>query len=195
MTTPGQTLPKTLEDFSSKIPALLLLQRMGYTYLNPELALAARGGKTGELILRQVLVEVLSGRRFTWKNREYPLSANAVAEIVRRLSSPSLVDGLVSASEMIYTHLTLGVTVTEFVDGQTAQVTIPLIDWNDSSNNLLHVTDEYEVLNSAGTGHRRPDVVCFVNGIPLAIIEAKRPDPHNANKDMLAEGISQHLRN
>lgn len=195
MTLPGQTLPKTLEDFSSKIPALLLLQRMGYTYLNPEQALAARGGKTGELILRQVLVDVLSSRRFSWKNREYPLSANAVAEIVRRLASPSLVDGLVNASEAIYTHLTLGVTVTEFVDGQTAQVTVPLIDWKDPANNRLHVTDEYEVLNSSGTGHRRPDVVCFVNGIPLAIIEAKRPDPHNAHKDMLTQGITQHIGN
>ncbi|MET0106067.1 MAG: type I restriction endonuclease subunit R [Sedimenticola sp.] len=195
MTPPGQTLPKTLEDFSSKIPALLLLQRMGYTYLNPEQAMAARGRKTSEFLLRQVLVDVLSGRRFTWKGKEYPLSANAVAEIVRRLASPSLVDGLVNASETIYTHLTLGVTVTEFVDGQTAQVTVPIIDWKQPANNRWHITEEYEVLNSTGTGHRRPDVVCFINGIPLAIIEAKRPDPHNANKDMLAEGISQHLRN
>ena len=41
------------------------------------------------------------------------------------------------------------------------------------------MTDEFEVLNTGGTGTRRPDVVCFVNGIPLAVIEAKRPDPHN----------------
>lgn len=189
------TLPKTLEDFSSKIPALLLLQRLGYTYLPPTQALAARGGKIGEWLLREVLIEELRGRRFTWKGKEYSLSSNAVADIVRRLSSPPLVDGLVSASEVIHTHLTLGMTVTEFVDGQTAAVTIPLIDWHNPANNRLHVTDEFEVLNSAGTGQRRPDIVCFVNGIPLVIIEAKRPDPHNPKKDMLAEGISQHLRN
>ena len=96
-----QTLPKTLEDFSSKIPALLLLQRLGYSYLSPEQALAMRSGKTSELILRQVLVDVLSGRRFSWKGKEYALSTNAIAEIVRRLASPSLVDGLISASEAI----------------------------------------------------------------------------------------------
>lgn len=195
MVAPGTTLPKTLEDFSSKIPALLLLQRLGYTYLNPQQALALRGGRTGECLLREVLIEQLRGRRFSWKGREYPLSSNAVADIVRRLASPPLVDGLVSASEAIHTHLTLGVTVTEFVDGQTAQVTIPLVDWYYPERNRLHVSDEYEVSNSAGTGLRRPDIVCFVNGIPLAVIEAKRPDPHNPKKDMLAEGISQHLRN
>lgn len=195
MSTLPLTLPKTLEDFSSKIPALLLLQRMGYTYLNPEQTLKARSCKKSEWLLREILIKELRDRRFTWKGKEYPLSSNAVADIVRRLSAPPLVDGLVSASEALHTHLTLGVTVTEFVDGQTAQVTIPLIDWHTPDNNRLHVTDEYEVLNSSGTGHRRPDIVCFVNGIPLAIIEAKRPDPHNPKKDMLAEGISQHLRN
>ena len=70
MSVPSHTLPKTLEDFSSKIPALLLLQRLGYTYLNPEQALAERGGKTSELLLRRVLVEVLSNRCFSWKGKE-----------------------------------------------------------------------------------------------------------------------------
>ena len=91
--------------------------------------------------------------------------------------------------------MTLGITVTEFIDGKRAQPTIPLIYWDDPGRNRFHVTDEFEVLNTSGTGTRRPDIVCFVNGIPLVVIEAKRPDPHNPRKDMLAQGISQHLRN
>jgi type I restriction enzyme R subunit len=74
-------------------------------------------------------------------------------------------------------------------------ITRVIIDWENPANNCFQVTDEFEVLNAGGTGTRRTHVVCFVNGIPLVCIEAKRPDPHNPHKDMLKEGISQHLRN
>jgi len=187
--------PKTQEIYSSHIPALQVLMNMGYAYLPPEEAMKQRGGNTGEVLLREVLIGELRKRRFTWKGIEYPLSNNAIDEIVRQLASPGLGEGLQTANERIYDRMTLGITVTEFIDGKKAQPTIPVIDWQNPENNQFHVTDEFEVLNTAGTGLRRPDIVCFINGIPLAVIEAKRPDPHNPHKDMIKEGISQHIRN
>lgn len=189
------TIPETKEVFSSQIPALQVLMAMGYEYLSPTQALAYRGGQTSEVLLRTVLIAELRKRRFNWKGQEYPLSNNAIDDIVRQLASPGLGEGLLSANERLYDHLTLGLTVTEFIDGKKAQPTIALIDWENPANNCFQVTDEFEVLNAGGTGTRRPDIVCFVNGIPLVCIEAKRPDPHNPHKDMLKEGISQHLRN
>lgn len=56
---------------------------------------------------------------------------------------------------------------------------------------MFHVTQEFEVERTAGHELRRPDIVLFVNGIPLAVIECKRPDL----KDPIAEAISQNLRN
>jgi type I restriction enzyme R subunit len=188
-------IPETKEVFSSQIPALQVLMAMGYEYLSPAQALAYRGGQTSEVILRSVLIAELRKRRFNWKGQDYPLSNNAIDDIVRQLTSPGLGEGLLSANERLYDHLTLGLTVTEFIDGKKAQPTIALIDWENPVNNCFQVTDEFEVLNAGGTGTRRPDIVCFVNGIPLVCIEAKRPDPHNPHKDMLKEGISQHLRN
>jgi len=188
-------IPETKEVFSSQIPALQVLMAMGYEYLSPTQALAYRGGQTSEVLLRSVLIAELRKRRFNWKGQEYPLSNNAIDDIVRQLASPGLGEGLLSANERLYDHLTLGLTVTEFIDGKKAQPTIALIDWENPTNNCFQVTDEFEVLNAGGTGTRRPDIVCFVNGIPLVCIEAKRPDPHNPHKDMLKEGISQHLRN
>lgn len=188
-------IPETKEVFSSQIPALQMLMAMGYEYLSPAKALAFRGGQTSEVLLRSVLIAELRKRRFNWKGQEYPLSNNAIDDIVRQLASPGLGEGLLSANERLYDHLTLGLTVTEFIDGKKAQPTIALIDWENPANNCFQVTDEFEVLNAGGTGTRRPDIVCFVNGIPLVCIEAKRPDPHNPHKDMLKEGISQHLRN
>ena len=45
-------------------------------------------------------------------------------------------------------------------------------------------------MRSASKDHYRPDLVLFVNGIPLCVIECKRPDI----KDSLTQAISQHLR-
>ena len=187
--------PETKELFSSHIPALHVLMAMGYQYLSPDEVHRARGGNNAEVLLREVLVEELKKRRFTWKGQDYPLSTNAIDEIVRQLASPGLGEGLLTANERIYDRLTLGITVTEFIDGKRAQPTIPLIRWDDPGRNQFHVTDEFEVLNTSGTGTRRPDIVCFVNGIPLVVIEAKRPDPHNPRKDMITQGVSQQLRN
>jgi len=111
------------------------------------------------------------------------------------LSSPQLQEGLDVANEKIYNAITLGITVTEFIDGKKHSVTVPIIDWNEPERNSFLVTEELEVLSTSGTHTRRPDIVCFVNGLPLAIIEAKRPDSGNPNKSMVDEGVSQNIRN
>ena len=110
-------------------------------------------------------------------------------------SSPGLNEGLLTASERLYERLSLGITVTEFIDGKRHAATIPVIDWQDATQNRFHVTEELEVTSAGGAHTRRPDVVGYVNGLPLVIIEAKRPDPSNPGKDRVDEGISQHLRN
>jgi type I restriction enzyme R subunit len=185
--------PNTAELYSAHIPALATLVSLGWRYMSPADCLAARGGNTG-VILRTVLVEELRRRTFDYKGTTYPLSTNAIDQIVRDLSAPALNEGLLTANEKLYNALTLGITVTEFVDGKKHSVTVPIIDWKRPFDNSFIVTEELEVLAVAGTHTRRPDIVCYVNGIPLVVIEAKRPDG-NASKSMVDEGISQMLRN
>lgn len=150
------------------------------------------------VLLKSILVDVLKKRRFEYKGRFYPLSANGIDQIVRELSTPGLHEGLLSANQRIYDKLVLGITVTEFMpDGKKHYATIPIVDWNDptGTNNRYHVTEELELMRSDGILTRRPDIVCYVNGIPLIVIEAKRPDSKNPNTSMVDEGVSQHLRN
>lgn len=188
-------VPQTREHYSAHIPALHLLCNLGWDYLSATDCLALRGS-TREVILRPRLIEVLQTRRFEYKGAWYPLSPSGIDQIVRELSALSLAEGLLPANERLYGKLALGITVTEFMpDGKKHQPTIHVIDWADPAANRWEVTEELEVLATQGTHHRIPDVVGYVNGLPLVVIEAKRPESGSDGKAMVEEGVSQHLRN
>mgnify|MGYP002779369355 CR=1 FL=1 len=186
--------PNTAEIFSAHIPALATLVALDWEYLPAAKCLAIRGGNQA-VLLTSVLVEELRRRRFTYRGKDYPLSPNAIDQIVREISAPALSEGLMTANERLYNMLALGIAVTEFVDGKKISVTVPIVNWGQPLANSFIVTDEYELLATDGTHTRRPDIVGFVNGIPLLVIEAKRPDSGNPNKSMVEEGISQTIRN
>lgn len=187
--------PKFQEEYSAKIPALTLLTNLGWEFINPENALAARSGKTNELVLKEVLRKELQKRRFIFAGKEYPLSDKAIDNIIHEVSTPALNEGLTIANERLYNHMLYGISVTEFINGKKANPTIFLIDWADFSNNSFMFTEEYNVLRTNNVDQRRPDIVCFVNGLPLVVIEAKRPDGNSNKGPTIDEGVSQHLRN
>ncbi|ELJ8738980.1 type I restriction endonuclease subunit R [Vibrio parahaemolyticus] len=190
-----QYTPKFQEEYSAKLPALTLLTNLGWSFLSPELALAARGGKADEVVLRQVLRSELQKRTFIFAGKSYPLSEKAIDNLIAEVCSPALNEGLLTANERLYNHLLYGISVTEFVDGKKASPTVALIDWQNPANNSFVFTEEFTVTRSGRVENRRPDIVCFVNGIPLVVIEAKRPDGNTKKGPTIDEGISQSLRN
>jgi type I restriction enzyme R subunit len=188
------TTPQGNEQHSSHIPAIATLINLGWIFLPASKCQALRGNQR-DVVMKPILEQVLRRRRFEFKGEEYPLSDQAIDQIIREITTPSMAQGLMDANQSVYDMLALGITVTEFVGGKKAQPTIHLIDWENLDNNEFHVTEEMDVLSAQGTHTRRPDVVAFVNGIPLAVIEAKRAASGNPNKNMVEEGISQNLRN
>ncbi|MDV2452045.1 type I restriction endonuclease subunit R [Xanthomonas hortorum] len=187
--------PDTREQASAQLPALHLLCNLGWRYLSSAHCLALRGS-TREVLLLPRLIETLQSRRFDYKGQTYPLSPSGIDQIVRELSALPLGDGLLAANERLYQLLTLGITVTEFMpDGKKHQPTIAVIDWGDAAHNLWDITEECEVLSTHGTHTRTPDIVGYVNGLPLVVIETKRADAGHAGKSMVAEAVSQQLRN
>lgn len=190
-----KSVPKFQEEYSAKIPALALLCNLGWTFLPPEAALAAREGKTSEVVLRDVLRNQLKKKRFTFAGQEHSISGQSVENIIHEICSPPLNEGLGVANEKIYNHLLYGISVTEFVNGKKTSPTISLIDWQRPENNSFLFTEEFCVLRTGGVEHRRPDIVCFVNGIPFVVIEAKRPDGNAKKGPTIDEGISQNIRN
>lgn len=190
-----QYTPKFQEEYSAKLPALTLLTNLGWSFLSPEQALAARDNKFDQVVLRQQLRSVLAERTFVFAGKTYPLSPKSVDNLVSELCSPALNEGLQAANERLYNHLLYGMSVTEFVDGKKVSPTIPLIDWHNPPNNRFTFTEEFRVTRAGGIESRRPDIVCFVNGLPLVVIEAKRPDGNAKKGPTIEDGISQSLRN
>lgn len=179
------------EDNSSLLPALELLQKLGWQYLSPTDALALRGGVTNKVVLEGVLESWLAqNNRFEVGGHSHAFSERNIKQAVQRLSGFRF-EGLHTSSTQLYDLLMLGASYEETVDGNKRSYNMAYIDWQHPANNVYHVSDEFSVERSGSTEHYRPDVVLFVNGIPLAVIECKRPD----KKGALEEAISQHIRN
>lgn len=180
-----------LEDLSSLLPALQLLQNMGYSYLTPSEALALRGGRKSVCVLEDVLTQQLQKlNRITFKGQDYPFSEANIKSAVQSLAHMPF-DALITNNEAVYDLLTLGKSLEQTIEGYTRSFSLHYIDWKNPENNVFHVSDEFEVEKRNSKQTRRPDIVVFVNGIPLVVIECKRPDI----KDAVKEAISQHLRN
>ncbi|WP_286235343.1 type I restriction endonuclease subunit R [Thalassotalea sediminis] len=189
------------EEFSAKVPALTLLTNLGYTFIPPSECEALKGNtlanekkSTHQVILLPVMRAFLAKQTFSFSGKQHTLSEAAIDKVMHELN-PAMNLGLKGANEKIYNALMYGVSVTEFIDGKKASPTIKLIDWHKIDNNQFHFTEELVVQNAEGTGNRIPDIVCFVNGLPLVVIEAKRPDSNKEGKSTNAEAISQHIRN
>jgi len=180
-----------LENIISQLPAIALLQNIGYEYLTPQEALAKRGGKRSRIVLEKILTAQLSKlNQIEHRGKTHPFSDINIQKAVAAISQIPY-DALYTTSQELYDLLTLGKSLEQIIDGDKKSYPLQYIDWHNLANNVYHVTDEFEIERRNSTQTRRPDLVLFVNGIPLVVIECKRPDL----KDALNEAISQQLRN
>lgn len=186
-------IPSFKENHISQIPALQMLQKLGYQYLSQEEALQLRGNKTANVlledILRKQLREINSIQVST--NKTSIFTNENIERGILALKDLPMNEGYIHASETAYNIIILGKALEQSIDGDKKSFTLQYIDWKNTENNVFHVTEEYSVMRSASKEHYRPDLVLFVNGIPFCIIECKRPDM----KEPLNQAISQHLRN
>jgi len=177
------------EKYLSQIPALQQLINLGFEYLPQEQALAARQGKTGNVLLEDVLREQLRKiNRIQHKGREYLFSEENIQSAVQRLKNVRY-DGLLKTNEAVYELLTLGTALEQNIEGDTRSFTLRYVDWDDWRNNRFHVAAEFSVNRSRSEETARPDIVLFVNGIPFVVIECKSP------KVEVEQAISQSIRN
>lgn len=165
------------EKHQSQVPALQLLVALGFTPLSQEEALRLRGGRLRNVVLDDVLAEQLMRiNRFTHRGREYSFDLEDAHEAMRRLKpTPDRLKGLRGTNQDIYDTLVLGTTITKSIDGDSKSYSFRYIDWERPENNVFHVTAEFSVERTASSHTKRCDIVAFVNGIPILVIENKRP--------------------
>jgi type I restriction enzyme R subunit len=110
-----------------------------------------------------------------------------IGRVLRALNQARALSGsktLYDANRAVYGLLRYGVKVSPDVGEQ--HITVWLIDWNTLGNNDFAVAEEVTV---AGVNDKRPDLVLYVNGIALGVLELKR------STVAVSEGIRQNLAN
>lgn len=159
----------------SQNPALELLQSMGYTYISPQDCDKQRGSRYHVLLKDILRGQLRRLNRYTYAGTENEFSSANIERAIDDLDEP-LFDGLVRTSEKIYDALLLGKSYQEVVgEGKLLSFNLKYIDWDNFSNNVFHVTEEFAVDSQDKQHNARPDIVLFINGIPFAVIECKAP--------------------
>lgn len=177
------------EKYLSQIPALQELIALGYDYLSPEQALTYRNGKTSNVLLESVLRKQLQKfNRIHHKGKAYYFSETNIQEAIQKLKNVKY-DGLQKTNEAIYDLITFGTALEQQIDGNRKSFNLNYIDWQTPKNNVFHVVPEFAVERNRNTKTARPDIVLFVNGIPLAVIECKSPNVG------IEQAVSQNIRN
>lgn len=177
------------EKYLAQIPALQVLINLGYEYLPSEKVSAERQGKTGNILLESILRSQLKQlNRINYKGREFLFSEENIQTAIQTLKNIKY-DGLLRTNETVYDLITLGKSLEQSIEGDSKSFTLNYIDWKNWQRNVFHVAAEFKVARSRSNETARPDIILFVNGIPLAVIECKSPDVE------IEQSVSQSIRN
>lgn len=154
-----------------------LLENQGFSYLAPEKQEAERKD-LGEVVLLNRLKNSIDTL-----NTTIPDEAKEQAlKQVLNLPSQNLIDN----NEAFHKMLTEGIEVEYLTESGIKGDKVWLIDWQEVLNNEFIVCNQFTVTENNMT--KRPDVVIFVNGLPLVVIELKNPADENAT---VAKGFTQ----
>ncbi|MEZ0484977.1 type I restriction endonuclease subunit R [Fibrella aquatica] len=166
--------PSLRENDASKIPALHLLVQMGYVPLTPTQALTARGGRSSAVLLEDILLAQLQRiNSISYRGRDYAFSDTNLNAALLALRDLPVQDGFTAATKTVYDLITLGKSFEQVIEGDRKSYSLRYVDWEHPENNVYHVVPEFSVLRTQRSDAYRPDLVLFVNGIPMGVIECK----------------------
>jgi type I restriction enzyme R subunit len=125
---------------------------------------------------RQVLLIERLRRAVAALNPNVPQAVreDAVKQVVD-LGTPVLL----AANRQFHRLLVAGVPVQYSLDGETRGDFVRLVDWADPTRNEWLAVNQFSITGPHHT--RRPDIILFVNGLPLVLIELKNPADANAD--------------
>jgi type I restriction enzyme R subunit len=151
------------------------LSTLGYAVLSD-----AEIGPDGKVSEREAYSDVLLQKRFTAAIEKLnpSIPAEARGDALRKILATEHAS-LAQENRRLHRLIVEGVDVEFFgEDGTIRGDTVRLIDFDDFAANDWIATSQFTVIE--GSVERRPDVVLFVNGLPLSVIELKAPGNENA---------------
>ena len=154
--------------------AIELFGQLGYKYLyGPDIA------PDGENAMRERLEDVVMEKEL--RKAVYRINDGLSEEVcdeaigqVLRIASPDVL----ANNEQFHRMLTEGVAVSAHKDGAERGELVWLVDFENVENNDFAVINQYTIVENGK--NKRPDVILFVNGLPLVVIELKNAADENA---------------
>lgn len=152
--------------------AIEILRDMGYCYeFGPDISLG--GDFEDRKDYREVVLATRVQNALVRINRDLP--NEALEEAFRQLitfNSPLLEEN----NQYFHKLLVEGISVSVTENGTIRTKSAFIIDFENVSNNEFMVTNQFTIIEN---GERRPDLILFVNGIPLVVIELKSASDEN----------------
>lgn len=151
------------EDFFEQTLIERLVEKHGYEFLHgPDVARST--SEYRDVFLPGVLPAALARI-----NKELPNAA--IQEAILKLSN---IEGgnLEQRNETFTDYLQSGVEVRYFDGKEERSDIVRLLDFDEPENNTFHVVNQWTFVEYS---EKRPDVICFVNGMPLVVFELKSP--------------------
>jgi len=125
---------------------------------------------------KQILLEADLQAAFERLNPHLP--ASCFEQVWQKLSKPESLD-LVINNRTFHRMLLEGVSVTYKKQDDWVHDHAFLVDFNHVANNRFVAINQFTILGTKQP--RRPDIICFINGIPFAVLELKSPTDENAD--------------
>lgn len=162
-----------------------LFKQMGYDYeYGPDIERNYREPVDKEE-LRKCLCSINAISLATLNNNEFD---DVIDEAIRKITSIN--EGtLEQRNEQFTDYLQNGVEVSFTISGRTETAIVRLIDYKDPFKNSFKITNQYGVEEY---GKIRCDMVAFVNGLPLVVIELKSPSREEASEEDAYRQIKQY---
>ena len=157
--------------------ALAWLGALGYQVLHgPDIAVGEPGAERSDPNYRDVILERRLRQALIQLNPDLP--SDAIEDAFRKLTRTDAAT-LLERNRAVHRMLVDGVTV-EYrrKDGSIAGAQARVLDYETPDKNDWLAVNQFTV--SEGQHIRRPDVVLFINGLPLAVIELKNPTDEDA---------------
>jgi len=162
------------EAKQSQLPALELLVALGYEYISTEEVMRQRDDDPSNFILKDIAQnKLMKINGYEVEGETYKFSSKEVYDAIDELENIQY-EGLIDTSQKVFNMIMPtagGKTIRVNANGKMVSKNFRFIDFEHPENNAFHVTAEYQ---ASGKAPIRPDIVCFVNGIPFAVIENKK---------------------